>query len=199
MKNPTLLILIAIFLTLSSCTQEKPEDKSNAEEQAKSEIQEKTEKKDPLDEIDEYANTQLQKMLDFIASRQKIKVNVEATYDVLQKNGQIIEFGAGTEWIIRRPDHVLIDSLSWDGDDRTFYFDGKDITYYDSGYNVYAVAPLAGNLDQAFDYFVDKLDMPLPLTELFSVNHPFNIKEDVNSSIYLGESTINGVDCNEFA
>jgi hypothetical protein len=41
--------------------------------------------------------------------------------------------------------------------------------------------------------------MPLALTELFSVKHPFDIKTDVLSNEYLGESTLNGVECDEFA
>ena len=41
--------------------------------------------------------------------------------------------------------------------------------------------------------------MPLPLAELFSEDHPFNLKEDIKSSTYIGDSTINGVLCEELA
>ena len=205
-KHFQLLILLIVFSAFA-CTQEKPGDESQpsetqeqtSENTAQQENDDIKEEKSTQLEIDEYANTSLQKMFDFLANTQKLKVNVASTFDVLQSNGMLIEFGGNTEWIIRRPDHVLIDSLSWDGDDRIFYFDGKDITYYDSGHNVYAIAPKAGNLDQAFDYFVDKLQMPLPLTELFSVKHPFDLKTAVQSSKYIGESTLNGEECDEFA
>ncbi len=212
MRNYILLLLLLSFITVAACTQEKPEDKTQANDTTAEDADTKTAREDksgnksnntenekPVSKIDEYANTSLQSMFDFLANTQKLKVNVASTYDTLQRDGQLIEFGANTEWIIKRPDKVLINSVSWEGDDRTFYFDGKDITYYDSGYNVYAVAPKEGDLDEAFDYFVEKLNMPLPLTELFSVKHPFDLKTDVISSMYLGESTINGVNCNEFA
>jgi len=211
MRKYILLLFLLSFTAIAACTQEKPEDNTQTtdtttEDTDNQKTQEKTSdntsdkqvSEKPESEVDEYANTSLQAMFDFLANTQKLKVNVASTYDTLQKNGQLIEFGANTEWIIRRPDKVLINSVSWDSDDRSFYFDGKDITYYDSGYNVYAAAPKEGDLDQAFDYFVEKLNMPLPLTELFSVKHPFDLKTDLTFSSYLGESTINGVDCQEF-
>lgn len=211
MKNILFLILLLSVISVSSCKEVPTDDSSKTtatEEQNTSEntVQAATDKEEEVKKqnssepaVDEYANTSLQSMFDFLAKTSKIKVNVASTYDTLQSDGQLIEFGANTEWILRRPDKVLINSVSWEGDDRTFYFDGKDITYYDSGFNVYAIAPKEGTLDQAFDYFVEKLNMPLPLTELFSEKHPFDIKTDVKSSMYLGVSTIDGVDCNEFA
>ena len=212
MKKAYILLLLFSFVIAVSCTQAPPDEESNTTSEQNETASDKSgenstdnaggeESGDDSQEskVDEYANTSLQQMFDFLGKTQRIKVNVAATYDTLQRDGQLIEFGANTEWILRRPDKVLINSLSWEGDDRTFYFDGKDITYYDSGYNVYAVAPKEGDLDQAFDYFVEKLNMPLPLTELFSEKHPFDLKTDVESSMYLGEATVNGVDCNEFA
>lgn len=204
MKKNFQLLFLLIIVSVLACTQEKPDDEpqpsETQEQSAEDTAQEGNEDSSKAQsKVDEYANTTLQSMFDFLANTRKIKVNVASTFDVLQRNGMLIEFGGNNEWIIRRPDHVLINSISWEGDDRIFYFDGKDITYYDSGHNVYAVAPKEGDLDQAFDYFVDKLNMPLPLTELFSVKHPFDLKTDVLSSEYLGESTLNGVDCDEFA
>ncbi len=212
MKNTVFLILLLSIISATSCTEAPTDDNTQTtaseeqvtkvnSQQTASNKDEENSKQDKSTEpkIDEYANTSLQSMFDFIAKTQKLKVNIASTFDTLQKSGQLIEFGGNSEWIIKRPNHVLINAVSWDGDDRTFYFDGKDITYYDSGYNVYAIADKEGDLDQAFDYFVDKLDMPLPLTELFSVKHPFDLKTDLNASMYLGVSTINGVDCNEFA
>ena len=41
--------------------------------------------------------------------------------------------------------------------------------------------------------------MPLPLAELFSKDHPFDLKKDIKSSTYLGNSTINGVSSDDLA
>ena len=211
MKKAYILLLLLSFVITISCTQAPSDEESKTNPEQKETVVDKSAEDstdNPGDKgsgddkqvsnVDEYANTSLQEMFDFLSKTQRIKVNVASTYDTLQRDGQLIEFGTNTEWILRRPGKVLINSVSWEGDDRTFYFDGKDITYYDSSYNVYAVAPKEGDLDQAFDYFVEKLNMPLPLTELFSERHPFDLKANIESSMYLGEATLNGVDCNEF-
>lgn len=140
-----------------------------------------------------------QKMLDFVGDTKKLSVTVESSYDALQNSGQLLEFGAVSTWHIKRPDKVRVDVVLRDGNQRHFYFDGSTITLYDKDQNVYAVVEKKGNIDQAFDYFIDDLGMPLPLAELFSEDHPFSLKEDIKSSTYLGDSTISGAVCNEYA
>jgi len=140
-----------------------------------------------------------QKMLDFVGVTKKLSVTVESNYDALQNSGQLFEFGAVSTWSIRRPDKVRVAINFRDGNERNFYFDGNTITLYDKDENVYAMVEKKGNIDQAFDYFIDQLGMPLPLAELFSEDHPFNLKQDIKSSTYLGDSTISDVLCNEYA
>lgn len=140
-----------------------------------------------------------QKMLDFVGDTKKLSVTVESNYDALQSSGQLLEFGAVSTWHIKRPNNVRVDVVLRDGNQRHFYFDGSTITLYDKDQNVYAVVEKKGNIDQAFDYFIDDLGMPLPLAELFSEDHPFSLKEDIKSSTYLGESRISGTSCSEYA
>lgn len=150
-------------------------------------------------QIDENAVSILQNMFDFLAKSKTISVTIEFGYDALQKSGQLIEFGGTSKWIISRPNHVRIQIEGWSGMNRTFYFDGKDITLFDSNENAYATVSKLGTLDQAFDYYMDELNMPLPLAELFSSEHPFDLKKDVISALDLGDSTISGVKCDELA
>jgi len=172
-----LLILISAFFPISLL--------SNAEE---------TYKNSNTENINE-----LQKTFDFIGDSRKISVTVESNYDVIQKSGQIIEFGTISYWYIKRPNKVRIDIKNRDGNERNFYFDGNTITLYDKDQNVYAEVNKKGNIDQAFDYYMDVLHMPLPLAELFSKDHPFDLKQEITSSTYLGNSTVNGISCDDLA
>ena len=149
--------------------------------------------------IDSESIADLQKMFDFIGESETISVTAESNYDARQKSGQLIEFGAISKWYIKRPSHVRVDIYNRDGTERSFYFDGNSITLYDKSQNVYASVIKKGNLDQAFDYYMDVLDMPMPLAELFSEKHPFDINKSVISSMYVGESKINGFACNDLA
>jgi len=178
---PRLVLVLVIFsvsfaVTLQSLADEKKVEDTNADNVAA-----------------------FQKMLDFVGKTKKLSVTVDSNYDALQQSGQLLEFGTVSKWHIKRPDKVRVDTKYWDGNERNFYFDGKTITLYDKDQNVYAVVDKKGNIDQAFDYFIDELDMPLPLAELFSEDHPFNLKEDIISSTYIGDSTINDVLCDELA
>jgi len=172
-----LLILISAFFPISLL--------SNAEESSKSSNAENI--------------NDLQKVFDFIGDSKKISVSVESNYDTVQKSGQLIEFGAITYWYIKRPNKVRVEIKNRDGNERNFYFNGSTITLYDKDQNVYAEVNKKGNIDQAFDYYMDELDMPLPLAELFSKDHPFDLKKDITSSTYLGNSTINGILCDDLA
>ena len=129
----------------------------------------------------------------------KISVSVESNFDAVQNSGQMIEFGTVSDWYIKRPNKVRVEVKDRDGNEKSFYFDGNTITFYDKYQNVYAQVNKIGDIDQAFDYYMDELDMPLPLAELFSKDHPFNLKKDIKSSTYLGSSTINGVSCDDIA
>ena len=150
-------------------------------------------------DIDSGSIADLQKMFDFISESEKISVTAESNYDARQKSGQLIEFGAVSKWYIKRPSHVRVDIENRDGTERSFYFDGNSLTLYDKNQNVYATVIKKGNLDQAFDYYMDELDMPMPLAELFSEKHPFDINKSVISSMYVGESKINGFACDDLA
>ena len=149
--------------------------------------------------IDSESIADLQQMFDFLGESETISVTAESNYDARQKSGQLIEFGAVSKWYIKRPSHVRVDIENRDGTERSFYFDGNSITLYDKSQNVYATVIKKGNLDQAFDYYMDKLDMPMPLAELFSEKHPFDINKSVISSMNVGESKINGFACNDLA
>ena len=65
------------------------------------------------EETDNDSNTEnineLLKTFDFIGDTKKISVSVESSYDAVQKSGQIIEFGATSNWHIKRPNKVRID------------------------------------------------------------------------------------------
>ena len=150
-------------------------------------------------DIDSESIADLQKMFDFLSESEKISVTAESNYDARQKSGQLIEFGAVSKWYIKRPNQVRVDIENRDGDERIFYFDGNTITLYDKTQNVYATVVKKGNLDQAFDYYMDVLDMPMPLAELFSEKHPFDVNKSVISSMYVGESKINGFACDDLA
>ena len=112
----------------------------------------------------------LKKANDFLAQAQHFSVTADTDYDTVQDSGVKVEFGATRKYTIKRPDHVRIDTDQRNGDHRGFRFDGKEIGVFDTDQKVYATAERPGTIDEAFAYFVDQLQMPIPLSELFNTS-----------------------------
>lgn len=145
-------------------------------------------------DVEEKAFAILKKANDFLVKAQHFSVTAETDYDTVQDSGVKVEFGATRKYTINRPDRVRIDTDSRDGNHRGFRFDGKEIAVFDTDQKVYATAEHPGTIDEAFAYFVDQLQMPVPLSELFSSTLP-KFLDSAPALRYVDESTIAGVRC----
>jgi hypothetical protein len=145
-------------------------------------------------DIEERALSILKKANDFLVQAQHFSVTVVDGYDTVQVSGVKIEYGATRKYTIRRPDRVRLDTEQRNGNQRGFRFDGKEIAVFDSDQKVYATAEHPGTIDEAFNYFVDQLQMPLPLSQLFSSTLP-GMLDSTPFLRYVDTQTIAGVRC----
>src|SRR5262247_2730787 len=119
-------------------------------------------------EMDEQAMAVLKRMAEFLTQAQRFSVTVDTGFDVVQDSGQKIEFGETRQIVLRRPDRVRIEATKRNGSKSGMFFDGKDIAVFNTQENVYATVPRPGTVDEAMAYFLNDLDMRLPLAELLS-------------------------------
>lgn len=122
----------------------------------------------PQVESQRKAAERLSAMTRFLASLPAYQVTCRGSYDVLQDSGQKLEFLEVRELALQRPDRLRVRHRSSDGDEDLLVFDGKRITLFNEGAQVYAQAPQPGSLDDAIVYFVRDLKMRLPLARLFT-------------------------------
>ena len=140
------------------------------------------------------------KAAEFLAKAQRFSVKTDIEYDVIQDWGQKLEFGATRTITVKRPGRTSVDIVDRDGTKRGFRFDGKQIAFFGLNEKVYATADKAGDLDAAFAYFTQDLQMPLPLGELFTNNLPKGLKDRFSEAYYVEEtSTVGGVPCDHLA
>jgi len=159
----------------------------------------KSESAATLPNIEERALAILKKANDFLVQAQHFSVTVVNDYDsVQQDSGVKIEYGATRKYTIRRPDRARIDTDQRGGNQRGFFFNGKEIGVFDSDQKVYATAEHPGTLDEAFKYFVDQLEMPLPLSQIFSSTLP-GLLDSTPFLRYVDAQTIVGVPCDHLA
>jgi len=74
------------------------------------------------------AKALLMRMADLLAKTQAFSVTIPANYDVVQDNGEKIEFGEVRQVLIDRPNRLRIQSEFSNGEKLTIYFDGKDLS-----------------------------------------------------------------------
>jgi hypothetical protein len=149
-------------------------------------------------EIDPEAKAALHRMASFLANAKRLSVTLDITYDVVQVDGQKIEFGDRRKVALRRPDRFRADSEERDGTRRGVLFDGGAIYAFDLDENVYASVPKQGTTDEALDYAVGELGMRVPLAELFSSDLPRRV-DRASRVQYVAEERIEGVPCDHVA
>lgn len=136
---------------------------------------------------------------DFLAAQSSFRVVAEITFDVLQGDGRLLEFGARREITIRRPDRVRVDVIRRDGDERTLYFDGSTISVDLPGHRAFVSKERPGTLYAALEYLSEELDAPVPLANLFSENFAAPLENQIAAGHYVGQAVINGRSCEHLA
>jgi len=150
-------------------------------------------------EIDEKTMAIIMRMAEFLAKAQQFSVTEDIGYDVLQDWDQKIEFGSTRKVVVRRPNRMAMDITDRDGTRRGFRFDGKLIAFFGLDEKVYATAEKPGDLDAAFSYFTNDLQMSLPMADLLTNNFPKSLKDKINEAYFVEDATIGGTPCDHVA
>jgi hypothetical protein len=150
-------------------------------------------------EIEEKAMTVVKRMATVLSQAKQFSFTADVGFDVVQDSGQKIEFGETRKIVVRRPDHARVDVTKRDGSSSGFVFDGKQIAVFNVQDKVYATAAKPGTLDEAIAYFINALDMRMPLGQLLSSNLPQVLQDWVHEADYVEQATIAGVPCDHLA
>jgi hypothetical protein len=150
-------------------------------------------------EVDEEAVTILKRSTAFMAKATEFKITTEFGFDVVQETGQKLEFGAHHEVTIRRPDKAHLEFSRRDGVQGRMVFDGKQIVVLDPDEKVYSLEEIKGDVDTAFDFLVEELQMPIPLDDFFSSDPAKSLAANLESGYVVGESEVAGISCDHLA
>jgi hypothetical protein len=148
---------------------------------------------------EEQAMAVVKRMAEFLSQAQRFSVTVDIGFDAVQDSGEKIEFGETRKIVLHRPDHLRVDATKRDGSKNELIFNGKDITLFYAKENVYATQAKPGTVDEAVAYFVNDLNMRLPLAELLNSRLTKTLPERVREAAYVEKSSITGVPCDHIA
>ena len=132
-------------------------------------------------------------MAEFLSKAPRMSVTVHAAYDVVQRNGDKVEWNEIRKVTLRRPDQLRIDAERSDGAHSLILFDGKNITTFDESHQVYAQAPQPGGVDETVIHFVQDMGMRLPLAALLLSRLPEELRTRVHTVSYIEKTTTLGV------
>lgn len=137
----------------------------------------------------------VKRMADFLSGAERFSVNADIGFDVVQDNGQKVEFGETRKMLISRPGRLRIEETKRDGSVSELVFDGETLMLNYPGDNVYAVVERPGTVDDAVSYFVDDLGMRLPLAEMLSSKLAESLAAKTLSAAFVEKASIDGVPC----
>jgi hypothetical protein len=145
------------------------------------------------------ALAELKLAADFLAAQKSLYLEAAFGYDVVQVNGQKLEFGGSRKITMRRPDRVKVHAESREGSDATLFFDGRSISIDLAHENAYVSVEKPGSLDAAFDYLAEDLGVPTPLADLLADNFYTDIADRIVAGFIVGESKIGNTECVQVA
>lgn len=140
----------------------------------------------------QFARDRLQAMAGTLGAAERFSVSMNVAFDVVQDNGQKIEFGEVREIAVQRPDRLRVLEAAADGSEDLLLFDGATITVQSGAANVYAQAPQPGGIDDAVKYFVRDLGMRLPLAPMLLKDFAGELQRRVVSVDYVGFTEMQG-------
>ena len=141
----------------------------------------------------------LTRMTDFISGEPAFSLVSDTGHEVMQKNGQLIEFGSRLTLTIQRPSQAIGRFDSRDGDISTTVLDGEAIWVYSAKENMYDTTRQPGDIDATLDFLAKQLGVPRQLRDFFSKDLTASLGSAVKSGYYVGKSMISGVLCDHLA
>ena len=149
-------------------------------------------------DVEPKADQTLRKMSDYLAQLQQFKIQTESMLEIVLTSGQKIQYYNQLEIAIKRPNKLRV-SREGQVYDQEFFYDGKTLTQYSKGGNVYATIEAPPTLDGALTFALETLHIEAPGSDLIYSNAYNILMENVNSGFYVGISIVDGVNCHHLA
>jgi hypothetical protein len=136
---------------------------------------------------------------DFLAGVPRYRFEADSSFEVLQSNGQMLEFGDTRTATVRRPDRLRIDVKRRGGEQLSMYFDGQHLSVDLPDHDAFVRVEKPGHIDQMFDYASTELQMPIPLEQFLSSNFSTEVVDRIETGYFVDVEQIGDRWCEHFA
>jgi hypothetical protein len=149
-------------------------------------------------QLDAEAMSVLKKSITFLESLDRFEIQGTAIFDVIQENGQRLQFEKKTRLIQQRPDKLYAEQLRDDGDINKLWYDGKQVSILKVGDNAYAQFQAPETIDSMLDMLENLLRDPHPFADLLYSDLSFLLSQP-KEAVYVGPSSAAGFPCSHLA
>ena len=140
----------------------------------------------------------LQQMSAYIGSAEHFTFHADVTFDHVLPSGQKLQFSAGEDVALQRPNGIYIE---WSGDlgDRQFWYNGKSVTLYDPATPFYATEAAPSDIDGMLEKVITQLNFTPPLADFFYSNPYKSVRGAIQYGFSTGDTEIDGQSCSGLA
>jgi len=137
---------------------------------------------------DQESRTRMMDMAGLISGAGAFSVTIRSGYDAIQTDGQRIEFGERRRITLRRPDRFRVDAERSDGDRGMLLFDGRTLTAFKPGDNIFAQVDKNGTVDDVLVYMVRDLGLTMPMARMFHSGFRQSLEKMATSVSFVEEN-----------
>lgn len=134
----------------------------------------------------------------YLASLQAFAVTTDVSLEGVTAEGEKIELLGVGSTIVARPNLLYGDSLG-SMLEQKYYYDGKTLTLFQPGADTYATVKAPATIDATLDFAAGTLGVEAPAADLIATDGAKRLLAASTSGRYVGETTINGVRCQQVA
>ena len=130
-----------------------------------------------------------QSMIDFLEGLKSFSLAAERALDVVQDNGQKLQFSARFTVDVRRPDRLHVKRQQDDGSGATMWYDGKSLAIQPDQSSYYGRVDAPATIDETLDFLETRLETPMPMVDLV-YNDLTPLMEAIISTEYIGDAVL---------
>mgnify|MGYP005839878833 CR=1 FL=1 len=152
----------------------------------------------PPGQIDSRADEVLKRMGEFLRSHTSLYLVSEAVFEVVEPDGQKIEYGRRTQVSMKRPNRIRADATG-DQSDRGFWYNRNTVAILDRLSNTYSTIETPDTADAMFDHLAARYGMAYPAADLLYADPHAVLLEHVQQGAYIGLHRVDGRPCHHLA
>jgi hypothetical protein len=142
----------------------------------------------------------LVKMGEYLLTLKEFTLSAKGTTEDVLDYGEKITIGAELTYRVKVPNRLQLDTKT-DKRARQFFYNGKTLTVYSPSKKFYAVAPAPDTIPKMLNEVEDKLDIEVPLADLFYLGTKGSAIDSKNvlSAFYVSDAEIDGSVCAHYS